>query len=352
MTGCRIYNSGNVTERMDALKKPVTLHDIAREAGVSFNTVSRALNDKPDVSEETKRRVLEVARRLDYRPNRLARGLRQRRTATIGVVVADLANPFFAEVVEGIDRVCTARGYGLVLANTEEDPARELAAVHSLVERQVDGVLLAPTQRDLASLHYLVKRGVPFSLLARFFKDFAAQAVINDDREGARLAVAHLLSRGHRRILFLNGPPYNSSALLRLEGYRLAHAEAGLPVDETLILTTNARMDGGETAVANALRNKLSFTAVFCFSDYVAFGALRALRRAGCRIPADVAVMGYDDVAFAELVNPPLSTVRIAKTRLGATAAQILLARIEGAETKGGETLITLPPELVVREST
>ncbi|MGQ9778510.1 MAG: LacI family DNA-binding transcriptional regulator [Bacillota bacterium] len=336
------------------MKKPVTLHDIAREAGVSFNTVSRALNDKPDISEETKRRVLEVARRLDYRPNQLARGLRRRRTATIGVVVADLANPFFAEVVEGIDRVCTARGYGLVLANTEEDPARELAAVHSLVERQVDGVLLAPTQRDLASLHYLVKRGVPFSLLARFFKDFAAQAVINDDREGARLAVAHLLSRGHRRILFLNGPPYNSSALLRLEGYRLAHAEAGLPVDETLILTTNARMDGGETAVEAALRNGLEFTAVFCFSDYVGFGAIRALRRAGLRIPADVAVMGYDDVALAELVNPPLSTVRITKTRLGATAAEILLARIEDgtSQEQEKEGPITLPPELVVREST
>ncbi|NLG84162.1 MAG: LacI family transcriptional regulator [Firmicutes bacterium] len=334
------------------MKKPVTLHDIAREAGVSFNTVSRALNDKPDINEETKRRVLEVARRLDYRPNRVARGLRQRRTATIGVVVADLANPFFAEVVEGIDRVCTARGYGLLLANTEEDPARELAAVQHLVERQVDGVLLAPTQRDLASLHYLVKKGVPFSLLARFFKDFAAQAVINDDREGARSAVSHLLSRGHRRILFLNGPSYNSSASLRLEGYRLAHAEVGLPVDETLILTTNARMDGGKAAIETALQHSLEFTAVFCFSDYVAFGALRALRRAGKRIPAEMAVMGYDDVAFAELVNPPLSTVRIAKTRLGATAAEALLARIEGTSSLSGERLITLSPELVIREST
>lgn len=224
------------------MRHSVTLHDIARESGVSFNTVSRALNDKPDINEQTRRQVLEVAKRLDYRPNQLARGLRQRRTATIGVVIADLANPFFAEVVEGIERALALKGYSIILANTAEDAAREQEAVRTLVERRVDGILIAPTQRDDLALGYLTRRGVPHCLLARFFAGTAAQAVINDDREGSRLAVAHLLARGHRRILHLNGPHYNSSARLRLEGYRLAHVEAGCPVDEDLIVETDARM--------------------------------------------------------------------------------------------------------------
>lgn len=336
------------------MRRSVTLHDIAKEAGVSFNTVSRALNDKPDINEKTRQHVLAAAERLDYRPNRLAKGLRQRRTATIGVVVADLANPFFAEVVAGIERVAAAGGYSIILANAEEDGEREQAAVRTLVERQVDGVLIAPTQHQHGALDYLSARGVPYCLLARYFEGRRECAVTNDDQAGAFMAVAHLLARGHRRILFVNGPRRISSARLRLAGYRQAHAEAGVPVDEDLIREADASLEGGFAAVASALWDKIGFTAVFCFSDFLSFGALKALREAGLSVPGEVSVMGYDDIELAAAFNPALSTVRIAKIRLGQIAGEKLIAMIEGSEaeklTLAGDITV-LAPELVLRDS-
>ncbi|WP_324716592.1 LacI family DNA-binding transcriptional regulator [Carboxydochorda subterranea] len=332
--------------------RPITLRDIAREAGVSINTASRALTGKPDVSDKTRRLVQAVADRLDYRPNQLARGLRQRKTATIGVVVADLANPFFAEVAEGIERTAAGEGYSIIVANTEENEERERRAVHTLVERQVDGILIAPTQSSDASIRYLLQRRIPVVLLARFFEHLQVPAVINDDREGARLAVRHLIQRGHRDILYLNGPPYNSSARLRLSGYQDALQEAGIPFRSSLVISTDARAAGGYAAIQQALAAGLPFTAVFCFSDYVSFGAIRALRQARLGIPKDVAVMGYDDIDLAGLVEPALSTVHIAKTRLGQVAARMLMGMMEPSGKQAERVGVTvLAPQLVIRES-
>ncbi|NLG68376.1 MAG: LacI family transcriptional regulator [Firmicutes bacterium] len=332
--------------------RPVTLRDIAKEAGVSINTVSRALNGKPDVSEATRALVQAVASRLDYRPNQLARGLRQQRTATIGVVIADVANPFFAEVVEGIERTAYQEGYSIILANTEEDQDREARAVRTLVERQVDGILMAPAQRSDETVRYLMQRHVPFVLLARFFEGLDVPAVVNDDREGARLAVRHLVQRGHRDILYLNGPPYNSSARLRLSGYRDALEEAGIAFRPEMVLTTDARSTGGYAAIQQALAGGLEFGAVFCFSDYVSFGAIKALRQAGLSIPRDVAVMGYDDIDLAAIVEPALSTVHVAKTRLGQVAVRMLMGMIEGPSSRSERVgMVVLTPQVVIRES-
>ncbi|MDR7550972.1 MAG: LacI family DNA-binding transcriptional regulator [Armatimonadota bacterium] len=330
------------------MRGPVTLHDIAREAGVSVNTVSRALAGKPDVSAQTRSRVRAVADRLDYRPNRLARGLRERRTATIGVLVADVANPFFAEVAEGIERTAAENGYSIILASSEERLDREMQAVRTLVERQVDGILISPTQRSDDAIRYLLQRRIPFVLLARYFEGLNAPAVINDDREGARLAVRHLIQRGHRDILYLNGPPYNSSARLRLEGYRDVLEEAGVPFRPAMVISTDARPGGGYAAVQQALAAALRFSAAFCFSDYVSLGAMKALRQAGRTIPADVAVMGYDDIELADLVEPGLSTVRIAKTRLGQVATRMLIGMMGRTEAEEVGFSV-LAPELVIR---
>lgn len=332
--------------------RPITLRDIAREAGVSINTVSRALNGRPDVSEATRTLVMAVAERLDYRPNQLARGLRQQRTATIGVVVADLANPFFAEVVEGIERTTYHEGYSIILANTEENQDREQQAVRTLVERQVDGILIAPTQSSDDAIRYLMQRQVPFVLLARFFEGLDVPAVINDDREGARLAVRHLVQRGHKDILYLNGPPYNSSARLRLSGYRDALEEAGIPFRPSLVISTDARSTGGYAAIRQALAGGLEFTAAFCFSDYVSFGAIRALRQSGLAIPRDVAVMGYDDIDLSAIVEPALSTVHVAKTQLGHVAARMLMGMMGGPSDRAERVdVVVLSPQVVIRES-
>lgn len=332
---------------------PPTLRDIAQEAGVSVNTASRALAGKPDVREETRRLVQAVADRLDYRPNRLARGLRQRRTATIGVLVADMANPFFAEVGEGIERTAAEEGYSIILASSEERQDRETHAVRTLVERRVDGILISPTQRSDEAIRYLMRRRIPFVLLARYFDNLDVPAVINDDREGARLAVGHLCERGHRDILYLNGPPYNSSAKLRLEGYRETLEGVGTPFRPEMVISTDARPTGGYAAIQQALGAGLRFTAVFCFSDYVSLGAMKALRQAGRSIPADAAVMGYDDIDLADLVEPGLSTVRIAKTRLGQVATRMLIGMLGRTETGMEHVGLTvLAPQLVIRGTT
>lgn len=331
----------------------VTLRDIAREAGVSINTVSRALNGKPDVSEATRALVQAVAAQLDYRPNQVARGLRQQKTATLGVVLADLANPFFAEVAEGIERTAATEGYSIILANSEERQSREQQAVETLVERQVDGILITPTQRSEETIRYLMHRHVPCVLVARYFENLDVPAVVNDDREGSRLAVGHLVQRGHRDILYLNGPPYTSSARLRLQGYRDALEAAGIPFRPSMVINTDARSSGGYAAIQQALAAGIEFTAVACFSDYVGFGAIRALRQAKLRIPEDVAVIGYDDIDLAAIVEPALSTVHIAKTRLGQVAAHMLLGMIgRSAQERRHPGITVLPPQLVIREST
>ncbi|MBO2520179.1 MAG: LacI family transcriptional regulator [Firmicutes bacterium] len=335
-----------------ARTRRVTLRDVARAAGVSINTASRALNGKPDVSEATRARVQAVAAQLDYRPNQVARGLRQQKTATLGVVVADLANPFFAEVAEGIERTAATEGYSIILANSEENQHREEQAVRTLVERQVDGILITPTQQSEATVRYLMQRHVPFVLVARYFEGLDVPAVVNDDREGARLGVEHLITQGHREILFLNGPPYNSSAKLRLRGYQDALEAAGIPFRPSLVINTDARSSGGYAAIQQALASGVRFTAVACFSDYVSFGAIRALRQAKLRIPEDVAVIGYDDIDLAAIVEPALTTVHIAKTRLGQVAAHMLLGMIGSSSTDQPQVGLTvLPPQLVIRES-
>lgn len=338
-------------------KRPVTLRDIAARAGVSVNTVSRALTGKSGVSEETRRRIQDVAEELDYRPNQLARGLRQQRTYVIGVVITDLVNPFFTEVVEGIERTAAENGYSIILANSETRPEREELAVHTLVGRQVDGVVMVPTEISASPVQYLAERRIPFVLLGRVPGGPPAPVVINDDREGARLAVRHLIARGHRDILHLSGPQYqlnveHSSSHMRLAGYKDALAEAGIPYRPELVLPTDGRSSGGFAAAHQALAAGLSFSAIFCFSDFVAFGAIRALRQAGLSIPEDVALIGYDDVELAELVDPPLTTVRVAKTRLGQIATHILIGLLEKKNSSVEDPRsVTLPPQLVLRES-
>lgn len=329
--------------------KHVTLRDVAKETGFSINTVSRALNNKPDVSAETKCIVLETAKKLSYHPNKLARGLRSNKTQTIGVIVADIANPYFGALVKGVETEAQERHQSVILQNTDEDYAREERAIQVMLEEHVNGIILTPTQKRKETVNTLLRLGIPFVLMARRFDDLDTNHVVADDVQGGFLATEHLIQLGHKRIAMINGPLRISSARERLQGYRDALERHGLKRERSLIATGAVTMEDGHEAAESLLKRHPRPTAVFAFSDFVAFGVMRAIRESGLEIPNDVAVVGYDNNQFAPCAEVPLTTVDVPKEKLGAMAARVLN---EHATNNRPVTRLKIPVSLIVREST
>ncbi len=328
----------------------ITIRDVAARAGVSVNTVSRALNNRPDVSAGTRERVLRVAERLGYTANGVARDLRAKRTSAIGVVVADVANPFFAAVVKGIEEVAHASGYSIVLCNTNEDYTKEQEAVGLMLRKRVDGLLLVPCQKHPGTVMLLQRRRLPFVLIARRFDDLPTPYVVNDDARGGFLATDYLIRQGHRRVLFVNGPKEIWSAQQRQAGYLRALSEHGITPDPSLLRVTTAMMDGSYRTMLEVLDEGVSFTAVYAFSDLLAMGVLKALRERGRKVPQDVAVVGHDDIDFVEILETPLTTVDMSKSRLGREATRILIEQLQ-KPLPLEQAQVVLEPRLVMRGS-
>lgn len=325
----------------------ITIKDVARAAGVGVATASRALNNKDDVSPETRQRVLKAAEALGYVPNLLAKGLLSGRTRTIGVVVTSILNPFYAVVVHGIEQVLSAKGYNMVLCNSDESPKKELEAVRMLIEQRVDGIILAPVEDRSLTVQYLMEKRVPFTLVARKTTEFETDYVVCDDRLVGEIATNYLIERGHRQILFLNSRG-NSSSKLRLEGYHQAMKRAGIPVDAGFVysLTTNDRI---EEVVFSILDSGVKPSAIFCFCDVITLPVIRALKAKGLRIPDDIGVMGCDNLEFTEFMDPPLTTIDIGKDKMGAKAAELLLGRLIRNRKK--TATVDFEPNLVIRSS-
>jgi len=329
----------------------VTLKDIAKEAGVSTTTVSRALNNKDDISSPTKERILKIVKQMGYTPNAVARGLKIKRTETVGVVIADISDPFFAPIVKGIERAAREEGYHLILCDTDEDYQIEKEVLRTLIEKRVDGLLITPAQTSFQDIVELKRKKLPFVLLGRHF-DFElleTDYVSTDDVKGALSATTYLIERGHKRILFINGPSYISSAKERLAGYKRALLEAGVEIDESLIREGGIKMEDGYRIMKEELKKHSHFTAVFAYSDFVALGVIRALKEAHLEIPRDVAVVGYDDIDVASFLEVPLTTVRIPKYKLGVEGFKLLKKKVTG-KTDSPKKVI-LPTEFVVRKS-
>ncbi|MGB9790188.1 LacI family DNA-binding transcriptional regulator [Thermotoga caldifontis] len=327
-------------------KRFITIRDIAEEAGVSVNTVSRALNNKPDVSAETRRKVLEIARKLGYIRNSDAVLFRKGTTKTIGVVFEDSSNPFYAEVFKGIETSARKYGYQVILMNTERDYINELQAVETLLQKRVDGIIISPTQFDSKDIEKLVKLNYPFVILGVHFEGAKLDEVYSNDAKGGYLATRHLLERGRRKILMLNGFMYKSVARMRYEGYVRAMSEYGLQPYMMVEIE-----EGYESAFNKIMELKdTEFDALFCFNDVFAIAALKALRLLKRRVPEDVAVVGYDDISYAEFVQPSLTTVRIDKFLEGVVAFEMLYERLSNLRTDPKQ--VVLDVELIVREST
>lgn len=337
-----------------------SIKDIARAAGVSHSTVSRALSDSPLVNPATKARLRSLAQEMGYSPDAAARSLVMGRTRTIGVVVTTIADPFAAEVVEGIERTAYPHGYSLILAASGDVPEREIAAVEMLRSKRVDAVIV--TSSRVGALHQarLAAAGVPVILLNSHSPGgmlnaapSLAYSVRVDDVHGGRLAAEHLLGLGHRRVAHITGPVGHSPSIDRLAGYRAALAAAGLPYDPALVIGGTGRLDGGGEALRALLALQEPPTAVFCYNDMTAIGVLAAVRQAGIAVPRDLAVVGFDDVPYAAYVVPALTTVAQPLFELGERAMQMALALIVcdgGAPCK--VTDVVLQGRLIVREST
>ncbi|MFP4345723.1 MAG: LacI family DNA-binding transcriptional regulator [Anaerolineales bacterium] len=330
-----------------------TMADVAREAGVSLMTVSRVVNNKDGVSAATRQRIQTVIDRLGYRPSDIARGLVTKRTGTLGLVVPDVSNPFFSEVARGAEHVAYAEGYNVFLCNTEEDVERELAVLKSLEEKRVDGLVLCSSRLEESELEAAVARHPAVVLVNRRSSGSNVSAVLIDDEAGGEMATRHLLQSGHRAIGFLTGPLASHSGRRRAYGHRAALAVAELDYNPDWTQRSAPTVDGGRRAARALLTAYDELTALFCYNDLVAVGALQACEELSYRVPEDITVVGCDDIPLAALITPSLTTVRGERYELGRQAMELLLRQIAGCPgtDEGGCPEVVLQPELIVRAS-
>jgi LacI family transcriptional regulator len=327
----------------------VTISDVAREAGVSLMTVSRVINDKGEISAATRQHVLDVIERLGYRPSSIARGLATQRTSTLGLVVPDIANPFFSDVARGAEDRARGVGYNVFVCNTDESPQREIAALESLEEKRVDGVLLCSSRLNADDLRAALVSHPAAVLVNRRLEGARVGAILLADEAGARVATQHLLQSGHRAVGFLAGPFTSYSSRQRSRGYRAALEGAGVRYNPTWVRPCAYHVEGGRETAHVLLADHPELTALFCYNDLVAIGTLQACAELGRRVPDDLAIVGFDDIPLAGLVTPALTTCRVPRYELGEQAMQLLLDRIEGCTELCDE--IVLWPELVIRAS-
>jgi LacI family transcriptional regulator len=312
-----------------------TLTSIARRLGVSTATVSLALNGQPRVAAATRARVQALAERLHYTPDFLARGLVTRRTGVIGLVIADLGNSYFARLARKVEDAVRARGFDLILASTDEDPAAEDRVLRMMLQRRVDGVVLTSTA---SSTHRLRRLGLPLVLLGRVPAGVRADAVAVDNEAGGYLATRHLLERGHRRIAIVTGPASLSDVRGRFDGYAAALRERGIAVDKRLVVAGRFTEESGRAAMHRLVRHRPS--AAFVCHNQMLIGALRAARELGLRVPRDLALVGFDEVEWADLVDPPMTMVEQPTQALAAKAVNLLVDRIHGARGRAARLLV------------
>jgi LacI family transcriptional regulator len=326
------------------------IRQVAKRAGVSTATVSRTINSPQQVKPGTARRVWKVIEELKYFPNTQARSLVSGRSRIVGLIVSDITNPFFPELVKGFEDAASQKGYEVLLSNTEYDSSRMATGVRRMLERKVDAVAIMTSEMDRSLTQQLAHRDIPMVFLDVGQVDKHVSNIKVDYAHGISQAVGHLLELGHRRIAFISGPGDLKSARIRRLAFLKAMKERGIIGDQCLIETGNHRVDGGFSAMSRILDGEWLPTAVLCSNDLTAIGGLRAIRRHGLRVPHDISVVGFDDIALAEFTEPPLTTVRLPRRELAGKAFEALLASLGDTSRMGVEYAIT--PELIVREST
>jgi LacI family transcriptional regulator len=331
----------------------VTMSDVADAAGVSLMTVSRVVNNKGEIRPETRQRVQEVIERLGYRPSGIARSLAGGQTYTIGLVVPDIANPYFSGMAHGVASVANVEGFGVLLCDCEEDTSLELTMLDVLDEKRVDGVIVAAPRTSTADLLPVLERHQNVVMVNRLLEDpeasIACGFVLNDDKAGGYTITQYLLEQGHRNIGFLAGPSSSYGSMRRMVGYTAALEENNLEVNPEIVQYCVPTVEGGRDATRCLISENPEVTALFCFNDLVAIGALQCCHQLGRSVPADMAIIGYDDIPMASWVTPTLTTIKVNFEGMGKAATKLLINHINNCED--GCNSLVLDPQLVVRDS-
>ena len=336
----------------------ITIKDIARELGISPSTVSRALKDHPDISVATKKAVNELAEKLNYQPNTVALNLRQRKTNTIGVIIPEIVHFFFSTVISGIEDVAYEAGYNVILTQSNESVEREKLDIKALFNSRVDGMLLSISREttNFDHIESIISKGIPIVFYDRMYTNPNTSKVIVDDYEGAKEAVLHLIGQGYKRIAHLEAAPGLQIAEERKRGYIDALKENGIAVKENMIIECpNGSLEDGKKATKKLLSLASVPDAIFANNDLLAMGAMMTIKEKGLKIPEDIALMGFSNWFFSQLLDPPLSSVDQPGFEMGQEAARLLIRQIEMKDKDQfeiqPETKI-LKTRLIIREST
>jgi DNA-binding LacI/PurR family transcriptional regulator len=340
--------------------RSTTIRDVAERAGVSTATVSRALQGTAGVTPATRARVEAAAQALRYRPSGVARSLKLRATSTIGLIVTDIENPYFPQVIRAVEDSARERGYSVVLADGRRDQAREIQSLENLATREVDGLLIASSALTERHRSWIEESPCPVVIINGESSLPAVPAVLSDNRAGGQLAAGHVSGLGHRSICYVAAPRSSNVAVEeRLGGVRSALLERGVAGASVRVVEGDGTVEGGERAAREALGRYPETTALICYNDLSAVGALHGLAAVGLRVPHDVSVVGFDDIEIAPYVLPPLTTIRQATDEMGRWAVMTLLDAIElaGREASPGSQPATpdverIPVRLIVRAST
>lgn len=327
----------------------VTMRDVARSVGVSPTTVSHVMNETRFVSEEIRTKVYQAIRELNYKPNTIARGLRCKKTQNIGMIIPDIAYPFLAEVARGVEDTGFKLNYNIILCDSNGTLEREAVCIDLLQEKQVDGIVFVAAGKSSGHVQALMAQEIPVTVVDRELPGLEVDSVLADNRQGGYQATEYLIQSGHRCIGCIAGPPDLSISSHRVDGYKQALGQYGVPLCDELIVIADFHYQEGYKAMQKLLTSDRRPTAVFACNDMMALGAICAAKDNELRVPGDIAIIGFDDIALASFTSPRLTSVAQPKHEMGAIAVELLVERIK--EKNRPATKIILPVHLVVRES-
>ncbi len=326
-----------------------TIREVAKKAGVSPTSVSHVLNNTRFVSEDVRERVNSAMRELNYRPNALARSLRRGETHTLGLILPDSANPFFAEVGHAIESAAFARGYSVILCNTENDEDKEHLYTEVLENKQLDGIIFVGAGENRESISAIIQNGIPLVVVDRDMGNLELDTVTTENHQGGFLATQHLLSLGHQIIGCITGPSNITPSAERVTGYREAHRQAGIHIEDSLLVRGDFHAPSGYSAALQLLQRTPRPTAIFVCNDMMAIGALRAVAQLGLNVPEDIAIVGFDDIELASYTTPSLTTVAQPKQEIGQLAVKLIFERMGDHSLPPRHNILST--QLIIRES-
>jgi LacI family transcriptional regulator len=338
-------------EREDFGTGKITLKDIAEKTGYSINTISHALKNKDDISETTKKYIQNIAKDMGYIGNDIAGALRSGTTKTIAIIMGDISNPHFGIIVKEIEDMLIKYDYNTIILNTDENSEREERAIFAALSKKVDGIIICPTQKSEDNVLFLKKLGIPFVLFGRRFSTIETDYVICNDVKGGYLATSHLIAKGHNKILFLNGPSYISSSIERYKGYRDALEDNNIEFNSKLIHEVAIKAGGCRKQLKSIIDDGIDFTAIFAFSDMIAWEAIFTLNEAGIKVPQDKAIVGFDNIQSRLFFPQQLTSIRSFKGKMSHKAVDILMKKINGGN-RNCCTKEVIDVKLIERETT